>query len=78
MTQFNARIPGWAQVGGVYTPPARRGRGYARAVVAASLLEVRAAGVTRAILFAAAADAAAAYSAIGFTTIGRFGIVLLG
>lgn len=77
LTSFNARLPDRVQVGGVFTPPALRGRGYARAVVAASLLDARAAGVERAILFTPRADALAAYRAIGFETIGRYGIVLL-
>ncbi len=77
MTSFNAMLPDCVQVGGVYTPPALRGRGYARAVVAASLLEQRGRGVRRAVLFTAGADAEAAYRAIGFVATGRFGLVLL-
>jgi predicted GNAT family acetyltransferase len=77
MTSFNAMLPDCVQVGGVYTPPALRGRGYARAVVAASLLEQRGRGGRRAVLFTAGADAEAAYRAIGFVATGRFGLVLL-
>ena len=36
------RLPDAVQIGGVYTPPQLRGRGYARAVVAGSLLDARA------------------------------------
>ena len=77
MTSFNAMLPDCVQVGGVYTPPALRRRGYARAVVAASLLDARDRGVGRAVLFTAGAEAQAAYRAIGFVTTGRFGLVLL-
>jgi len=77
MTSFNAMLPDCVQVGGVYTPPALRGRGYARAVVAASLFDQRGRGVRRAVLFTAGANAQAAYRAIGFVATGRFGLVLL-
>jgi predicted GNAT family acetyltransferase len=40
-TRFNARLPDTVQVGGVFTPPDLRGRGYARAAVAGSLLAAR-------------------------------------
>jgi GNAT superfamily N-acetyltransferase len=74
----NAALPDSVQVGGVFTPPAARGRGHARAVAAASLIDVRAAGVTRAILFTPRADAIAAYRAVGFEPIGRYAIILFG
>lgn len=65
-TGFNAILPEAVQIGGVYTPPELRGRGYGRAAVALHLLEARAAGIPRAVLFAANATAARAYQAIGF------------
>jgi GNAT superfamily N-acetyltransferase len=77
MTAFNARLPERVQVGGVFTPSPMRSRGHARAVVAGALLDARETGVERAILFTPRADALAAYSAIGFEPIGRYGIVLL-
>jgi len=73
MTAFNARIPDMVQVGGVYTPPTLRGRGYARCAVAGSLLDARA---ERAILFTKNAAAARAYAAIGFARIGDYALVL--
>lgn len=76
MTGFNARLPGIVQVGGVWTPPALRGQGLARAAVALHLAEARAAGATRATLFAASDMAARAYRAIGFGQIGRFALTL--
>ncbi len=75
---FNARLPDCVQIGGVYTPPARRGHGYARAAVAGALLEARDAGATRSILFTGEHNAAAraAYLALGYRVIGDFGLVL--
>jgi GNAT superfamily N-acetyltransferase len=75
---FNARLPDVVQVGGVWTPRALRSRGYARAVVAGSLLAARAAGVGRAALFTGEDNRAArrAYLALGFTRVGDYGLVL--
>jgi GNAT superfamily N-acetyltransferase len=74
---FNARLPDAVQIGGVWTPPEARGRGYARAVVAGSLLEAREQGATRAVLFADDPAARRAYEAIGFRAVGAYGLVLL-
>lgn len=74
LSGFNAMLPGAVQVGGVYTPPDRRGQGHARRAVAAHLAEARAAGVLRACLFAASEAAARAYAAIGFRRSGTMGI----
>ncbi|WP_292779741.1 GNAT family N-acetyltransferase [Nostoc sp. NMS9] len=38
---FNASLPDIVQIGGVWTPPALRGKGYAKSVVAGSLLDAR-------------------------------------
>jgi predicted GNAT family acetyltransferase len=73
---FNARLPDAVQVGGVWTPPEWRGRGYGRAVVAGSLLDARAEGVRRGVLFAERADAKRAYIGIGFRPVGRYGLIL--
>jgi len=70
-------LPGMVQVGGVWTPPDERGKGYARAVVAASLRDARARGVRRAVLFAHDAGAIRAYEAIGFERVGRYTLVTL-
>ena len=75
---FNARLPDLVQIGGVWTPPELRGRGYGRAVVAGSLLEVRELGVRRAVLFAEREDAKRAYRGIGFRVVGEYGLVLFG
>ncbi len=76
---FNAMLPEIAQIGGVWTPPELRGRGYARSAVAGSLLAARQHGVSRAVLFADPANAAAraAYLALGFRIVGDYGLVLL-
>lgn len=75
---FNARLPDMVQVGGVWTPPALRGRGYGRAVVAGSLREAREQGVARATLFTEERNVAAqaAYRALGFRVVGDYGLVL--
>jgi RimJ/RimL family protein N-acetyltransferase len=76
-TGFNARLPDVVQIGGVYTPPALRGRGYARAAVAGSLLAVKATGVRRAVLFTGRENEPArrTYLALGFRSVGDFGFV---
>lgn len=77
---FNATLPDMVQIGGVFCPPERRGRGHARAVVAGSLLHARERGVRRAVLFTGDRNRAAqrAYEAIGFRRIGAYGLVLFG
>ncbi|MBD2210853.1 GNAT family N-acetyltransferase [Nostoc linckia FACHB-104] len=78
-TTFNARLPDIVQIGGVWTPPALRGKGYAKSVVAGSLLEARSHSVERAILFTQQTNLAAqaAYRGIGFRATGEeFGLVL--
>jgi len=76
---FNAMLPDIVQIGGVWTPPEFRGRGYARSVVAGSLVAAGKQGVRRAVLFADPSNAAAraAYLAIGFEIVGDYGLVLL-
>jgi len=78
-TAFTAELPDWVQVGGVWTPPALRGRGHARAAVAGSLLDARARGVTSSVLFTGEHNVAArrAYLALGYERVGDYGIVVL-
>jgi ribosomal protein S18 acetylase RimI-like enzyme len=73
---FNAALPDIVQIGGVWTPPDLRSRGYGRAVVAGSLLDARAQGVTRAVLFAEREDAKRAYRGLGFSVVGEYGLLL--
>ena len=74
---FNARLPEMVQVGGVWTPPALRGRGHARRVVAGSLLAARAEGAARAVLFTFETNLPAirAYQALGFRRAGDYGLM---
>ena len=67
------------QVGGVWTPPELRRRGYGRCVVAASLLDARSEGVEKAILFTPERNIASqkAYTALNFQHIGDYRLVLL-
>ncbi|MFS0516739.1 GNAT family N-acetyltransferase [Nostoc sp. UIC 10607] len=76
---FNASLPDIVQIGGVWTPPALRGQGYAKSVVASSLLDARSQGVERAILFTGHNNqsAQAVYRGIGFLPTGeKYGLVL--
>lgn len=77
---FNAWLPDIVQVGGVWTPPELRGRGYARCVVAGTLLAAKRQGVRRAVLFTGRENVRArrAYLALGFQVIGEYGLVLFG
>ena len=78
-SSFNAVIKEAVQVGGVWTPPELRRRGYGRSVVTASLLDARAEGADKAILFTGEDNIAAqrAYTALGFRHIGDYGLLLL-
>jgi predicted GNAT family acetyltransferase len=78
-SSFNTSIKEAVQVGGVWTPPELRRRGYGRCVVAASLLDARIEGVEKAILFTPNSNIAAqkAYTALGFQYIGDYCIVIL-
>lgn len=63
--------PTAARIGPVYTPPARRGRGYARAVVEEGCRRLLAEGARQVLLFTDAANPTsnALYARIGFTTV---------
>lgn len=74
---YNARLPDIVQIGGVWTPPALRGRGYGRGVTAGALVAARDAGATRAVLFTDNPVASRAYEALGFRRAGDYGLVLL-
>jgi RimJ/RimL family protein N-acetyltransferase len=76
MTGFNAQLPEIVQIGGVYTPPEHRSRGYARAALAMHLSESSIDGVTQAVLSAANEAAARAYIALGFERSGSFAIAI--
>lgn len=72
LSAINASLPDVVQLGGIYTPPALRGRGHARAAVAASLLAARERGASRAVLFTKNPSAVRTYEALGFRRIGDY------
>jgi predicted GNAT family acetyltransferase len=75
---YNATTPRCVQIGGVWTPPPLRRRGYARAAVAGALVAARDRGVARSILFTGVENRAAqsAYTALGYERVGDYGLVL--
>jgi uncharacterized protein len=78
MTAFSANARGVVLVGGVYTPGELRGRGYARAAVAGSLVQARANGSRRSVLFTPESNLPAqrTYRALGYEDVGDWGLVL--
>jgi ribosomal protein S18 acetylase RimI-like enzyme len=78
MCAFNARLPDAVQLGGVFTLPAARGRGYGRSVTAGALLAARAEGVAAAVLFTGVDNAPAlrAYRSLGFERVGDYALAL--
>ena len=77
-SSFNATLPDVVQLGGIYTPPSMRGRGYARASVGHSLLVARERGASRGVLFTNNPSAERTYQALGFRRIGEYALVLFG
>lgn len=77
---FNAQLPDVVQLGGVWTPPEFRNRGYARCVVAGALFNAKETGIEQAILFTSKKNYAAqnSYRSLGFQAIGEYGLVLCG
>lgn len=76
LSAFNAALPDIVQLGGIYTPPELRGRGFARVAVAAALLAARDRGAERAVLFTSNPSAARAYEALGFQRTGNYAVML--
>ncbi len=79
MSSFNATLENMVQVGGVHTPKAYRGKGYARVVVAGSLIDVRQKGVSTGILFTEITNTPAqkVYEALGFKRIGDYALLMM-
>jgi RimJ/RimL family protein N-acetyltransferase len=77
MTAFNTRTRNCVQVGGVWTPPKWRSQGFARSVVAGSLISARETGATRSILFTGEENyaAQACYSGLGYEVVGDYMLV---
>lgn len=65
------------KIGGVYTPPALKDKGYAGAAVAGALMVAQTHGVGRAIILCSKTDSAAQkiYRAIGFTSLSDYGVL---
>ncbi|SFR97819.1 GNAT family N-acetyltransferase [Yoonia litorea] len=76
MTGFNAVMDEAVQIGGVYTPPDLRCRGYARRAVAMHLREARVKGAQMSVLFAASDNASRAYEAVGFRRAGDYAVLV--
>jgi ribosomal protein S18 acetylase RimI-like enzyme len=76
LSAFNAVLPDIVQLGGIYTPPELRGRGFARVVIAASLVSMRERGAARSVLFTNNPSAIRTYEALGFRPIGDYALVL--
>lgn len=77
LSGFNARLDDIVQVGPVWTPPQYRNKGYARTLLAWTLIREHKHGVNRSILFTKDSAAATAYTSIGFKKIGKFKLALL-
>lgn len=76
---FNARLDDIVQIGGVYTPPALRNRGYSKCVIAGCLLAAKSQGVKKALLFTSKNNIAAqaVYKGVGFEATGKeYGLLL--
>ncbi len=70
----NAAAAGTARIGSVYTPPERRGRGYAGAITAACAADALARGVERVVLFTDLSSPGPnkVYQRIGFRPVSDF------
>jgi predicted GNAT family acetyltransferase len=78
MCAYNAVVPDCVQIGGVWTPPDLRRRGYGRAVVAGALLQARSAGARTSVLFTDVLNepAARAYRSLGYARVGCYSLLL--
>jgi uncharacterized protein len=72
----NARAAESIQIGGVWTPPEFRNRGFGRTVVAEMLRKAARDGASRAVLFTDNPAARRSYEALGFRQIGEYGIAI--
>lgn len=77
LSAFNARLLDMIQIGPVWTPPEFRNKGYARTLVALTLIQAQKEGITKAILFTDNPAAIKAYQAIGFEEIGFYRLAIL-
>jgi predicted GNAT family acetyltransferase len=77
LSGFNASVEDCVQVGGVWTPPEHRNRGYARVLLAEILRLAHERGIAKALLFAKNPAAIKAYEAIGFDECGCYRLAFL-
>ena len=63
------------QLGAVWTPPALRGRGFARCLIAGVLERARERGKQRAVLITSNPAARRAYGSVGFRKVGHYSLV---
>jgi len=65
------------KIGAIYTPPALKDKGFARAAIVGALQAAQTRGVTRAIILCDKNDTASqrAFAAIGFTTLSDYGVL---
>ncbi|MGI4850646.1 MAG: GNAT family N-acetyltransferase [Janthinobacterium lividum] len=73
---YNATLPDIYQIGGVWTPPELRGRGYGRAVVGGALQAAHEKGVETGTLFTKNPAAMRAYESLGFRQVDHYHITL--
>ena len=75
---FNAVLREAVQLGGVWTYPEYRSRGFGRAAVAKALLDAREEGIRKGVLFTGNHNISAqkAYEAVGFSRIGSYRLIL--
>lgn len=74
---YNATLPEVYQIGGVWTPPDLRGRGYARAATAGAILAAKSNGVKKAVLFTNNTIAIKCYESLGFTAVSKYHLSFL-
>jgi predicted GNAT family acetyltransferase len=77
LSGINARLEDMVQVGPVWTPPQYRNKGFARLLLAYTLMEEKRKGTKKAILFTDNLAAIKAYQAVGFKKIGDYRLALL-
>jgi predicted GNAT family acetyltransferase len=77
LVNFNARLEDMLQIAPVWTPVKCRNNGFARLLLANTLLQEKAKGIKKAILFASNPAAIRVYHAVGFKNIGDYRIALL-
>ncbi len=78
MAYIEYGVPGLIQIGGIWSPPLVKDKGYAAVAVAGAVLAAQVHGFKQASLLADKASTATlnSYRALGFTSIGEYGFLL--